>query len=383
MDERSHGSPTHQSQTRLASLGWFVFVALACGHFTLRYLWKARQFLNLQAYAAGAERLPYQGRIFMSWVLHATAASTSLGPKLAHIAAHLPTGLADPYSLVLLVVNFVALLVAVFAARGTILRLTGERRFASWAALLTLYMAYFNLILPYGLDYILPYDLPSLALFSVGVWLVVSGRDVWLLPVFVLGTLNRETFCFMTIFYALYRYFELRESSSNPQSDLGRKSGLAGKNSSAPRVAWLRRAAPMVVAQAVIWLAIRLWLRHEFLGNLQDTAGGNGLFALQLGTNLKSLMKPPQWPLFLSLFGFTAPLLVWGYRWIVDVRGSRALARSIAVIVPLWVAAMFIVGVVVEVRVFNELTAFLAPAVALIVWNRWARQAGELQHGDV
>jgi len=36
---------------------------------------------------------------------------------------------------------------------------------------------------------------------------------------------------------------------------------------------------------------------------------------------------------------------------------------------------MLLVGVVIEIRVFSELTAFMMPCIALIVWNKWVRPA--------
>lgn len=330
------------------SLGWLLFALLACGHFALRYLFYSPQFLNLPLYANGGERLPYQGRILMAWLLHATAANPVLERVLGRVAVHLPSPVANPYTAVLLVVDFGAMFCAILAARGTLLHLTGSLRFASWAAFLTLYMTYFNLILDYGLTYVLPYDVLSLALFSIAVWAVVTRRDLLLLPIFVIGTLNRETFCFIPVFYVLYRYFDRRTTEGPEQA----------------RARLLRQVAPLAALQGIAWVAIRIWLRHRFVHNPID---GNGVFAFQLGKNLHSIANPPQWPLFLSLFGFTVPLLIAGYRWI----GNRALARSTAIVALLWAAAMLLVGVVVEVRVFNELTAFFVPALALIAWNLW------------
>jgi len=97
------------------------------------------------------------------------------------------------------------------------------------------------------------------------------------------------------------------------------------------------------------------------------------VFDFHLVQNVKSLLKPPQWPLYLSLFGFTLPLFFCGYRWVSD----RALARSLAVLLAVWAVAMMIVGVIVEIRVFDELTAFLVPAIGLILWNRWVLPASK------
>jgi hypothetical protein len=344
MDETSRV----ESQRRWAQLGWLAFTLLACGHFSLLYLERSPQFLNLRAYAAGTLATPFQGRILMAWLLHATAGSAHPGPILTRITSHLPEELGDPYILVILIVTYVSLLVAVLGARASLLTLTGDRRFASWAALLTIYMAYFNLATSYGLTYMLPYDVPSLAFFTLGVWLIISQRYWILLPLFAVATLNRETTCFLTIFLALYAWFSFREVQ-DPS-----------------RMRAFRRAMSHIALQTVVWFAIRLWIRHLFIHNPHEAAGG-GLFVLEFSANFRSLLKPPQWPLFLSVFGYTLPLVIVYRKWI----GKPALERSLMVLLPLWLAAMLLIGVIVEIRIFDELTAFLVPAVALILRNRW------------
>ena len=334
-------------------LGWLAFVLLACGHFSVLCCWRSQQFLDLRVYAGYGERLPYQGRVLMAWVLHVTAGNSRFRPMLSSVASILPKELRDPYIFVLLLTTFATMLVAILVTRASLLVLTGDRRFASWAALLTIYMAHFNLLAVYGLTYTLPYDVPALALFSIGVWLVLTRRYWWLLGVFTLGSLNRETFCFVTLFLALYTWFQDRQQNTAEDA----------------RANWLRRIGPHVVLQAAAWITIRVWLRHLFAHNPLESA--NGVFDFQLAKNLKSLLNPFQWPLFLSLFGFTLPLFVWGYRWI----GDRALARSTAILIALWAPAMMIVGIIVEIRIFNELTAFLVPSISLILWNRWVLPA--------
>ncbi len=334
-------------------LGWLAFALLACGHFSLLCAWRSPQFLDLRAYSGYGERLPYQGRVLMAWVLHVTAGSPHLGPAIAKAASHLPKELRDPYIFVLLITTFVTMFLAILAARASLLALIGDRRFASWAALLTIYMAYFNLLAVYGLTYTLPYDVPSLALFSIGVWLVLTRRYWWLLVAFTLGSLNRETYCFITVFLALYTWFD----------------GQQQKPVQEARTSWLKRIGPHLVLQAAVWMLIRVWLRHLFAHNPLESA--NGVFDFQLMKNLKFLLNPPQWPLFLSLFGFTLPLFFWSYRWISD----RALARSTAILLALWAPAMMIVGIIVEIRIFDELTAFLVPSISLILWNRWVLPA--------
>ena len=94
-------------------------------------------------------------------------------------------------------------------------------------------------------------------------------------------------------------------------------------------------------------------------------------FGIRLFGNLRSLTKPPQWALLLSVFGFTLPLFFAKFKKI----GDKALAHATAVVMGLWALAMLFVGVVIEIRIFSELTAFMMPCIALILWNEWVRPA--------
>jgi hypothetical protein len=252
--------------------------------------------------------------------------------------------------------------VTVLAARATLLHFTGDRRFSSWLALLALYMTYFNLAAMFGLTYLFPYDCSSLAFFGVGLWLIVTKRYWWLLPTFVVGTLNRETFFFMTVFLLLYVWFQAKRDY--PQAPWRNSQFL--------------RALPHIALQAAIWMVLRIWLHQKFLNNPKDDMLGGGLFQLQMQPNIHLMLNPLQWPLFLSLFGFTLPMFFAQYRFI----GDKALAKSTSVLMVVWLLMMFIVADFAELRVFSELTVFLAPCLGLILWNRWARPALEARVPD-
>lgn len=325
---------------------WLVCTLLLCAHFCLIYVFQSAQFLNLRAYAAGQAPLPYQGRVLMAYVLHLTAGNPIVGGAISHLAAHFPPDYRDPFLLVIFIVNFVTLFISVLACRAVLLRLIPNRAYATWASLLVIHMTYFTVFVYKGPNYTVPYDLPSLAFFSIYVWLLFSKRYWLMLPIFALATLNRETSCFLILFMLLYGWF----SASGPQfQDAG-----------------FRRMLPHILLQSVLWLGIRLFVHHLFRFNPHpDTEGG--LFQLHLLRNLESIAKPQQWPVLFSTCGFLLPLLFASYRWI----GNEALAKSTVIIVVLWIFGMLIVGNIVEIRIFNELTVFVAPAIALIIWNRW------------
>ncbi len=329
---------------------------LACGQFTIRYVWRNAPYLDLPAYANGTGMMPFQGRVLMAWVLKATAANPHWSGVLTHMGAHLPEALQSPYAVALLIVNFFAMVVCILAGRSTLQHLTGDRTFSAWASLLLLYMAYFNLVVGYGV-FLLPYDVLSLTIFVVSVWLVIAKRYAVLTLVVAIGTLNRETVIFIPVFLALYAWFKHR---------------YANRASEASETAWAK-VLPYVAVQLLIWIALRMWIEHHFRNNPLESSMPTRWFGIRLAGNLRSLMKPPQWALLLSLFGFTLPLFIAKF----DKIGDRALAHSTAVVMVLWAIAMLLVGVVIEIRIFSELTAFMMPCIALILWNEWIRPAAQ------
>jgi hypothetical protein len=351
-----HAADQPGSMSRSAQIGWWIFVLLACAQFTIRYVWRNAPYLDLTAYANGTGMMPFQGRVLMAWVLKATAGNPHWSGVLTHLGSHLPDALQSPYSVALLIVNFIAMVVCILAGRSTLEHLTGDTTFSAWAALLLLYMAYFNLIVGYGV-FILPYDILSLTIFVLSVWLVIAKRYAALTLVVAIGTLNRETVIFIPLFLALYTWFKDRHAKEAPEAS-GRP--------------WAK-VLPYVAVQLLIWIALRMWIEHHFRNNPLEGSMPTRWFGIRLAGNLRSLMKPPQWALLLSLFGFTLPLFIARF----DKIGDRALAHSTAIVMALWAVAMLLVGVVVEIRIFSELTAFMMPCIALILWSEWIRPAAQ------
>ncbi|MBW4026406.1 MAG: hypothetical protein HIU93_03315 [Acidobacteria bacterium] len=319
------------------SLWWLIFL-LATTHFCLAYIQNDRLFLSpLDAYMQGHAMLPYQSRVLMAWVLNATATL----PALARLAAHLPDKLSNPRMLVLFISSWVSLAGSALFAWRVLVRLTGNEEYSRWASLLVIYMAYFQFPLVFGLDFLLPYDLPSLLFFSACIYAVICDR-MWLFyPAFFVGTFNRETICMATLFLVLWRWQQISQN---------RKHQLI--------------LAAHVAAQAALWLAVKLYLRHKFANN--PIEHGSEHFYYKLAYNLRELSKPQQWPVIFSIFGFTTPLVL-GWRRAMQNPAMEAGIYMAAA----WVVVMLLVGVVVEIRVFTELIAYMAPAAGLILYRKF------------
>jgi hypothetical protein len=322
---------------------WYAAILIVSAHFSLSYVGRQQSFLDLRTYTAGACVIPFQYRTLVAWIFRALVSNHFF---LA-VARHAPAAYHDPYLFASLLVSFLSLIGCVAATADTIKRLTGAIEFSRWSAFLVIYMSYFNLIMMYTLTYTLPYDLPSLFFFCVGINLILRNRMWIYYPVFVAAVFNRETVCFLTVFFAAWTWFQ-------EESDTRRK-------------VW--KIMPHVLAQAAIWLAIKVYLYHLYLHNGADNSAlaTNRVFGNKLLYNLKEIVTPGQWPLFLSNFGFMAPLLIAQRRWI----GSRPFARAALVVIALWICGMMYVGVIVEIRIFTELISLIAPLIALIVYHRF------------
>jgi hypothetical protein len=252
----------------------------------------------------------------------------------------LPQPVRDPRGLILFVTSWVSIFGSVLFTWRSLTRLTKNEPYSQWASLLVLYMAYFQFPLVFGLDFFLPYDLPSLLFFCACLYCVISRRMLLFYLFFVVGTFNRETICMATLFLAIWGWEESK----------GREDTLA--------------LAGHVLTQAVIWIVIKLYLHHLFAGNLAETGGAT--FYYKLGYNLRIFLKPWEWPVLLSVFGFTLPLVLAWRKWM-----RNAAMENEIYLLAAWFVVMMMVGVVIEIRVFSELIGYMALAVGLILYHRF------------
>ena len=326
------------------TVGWLVFVFLMCLHFTFSYN-AIPDYLDLNSYTRGLSPLPYQYRMLPVFVFRLLVDR----PFILRLAHHAPRHFDSPHQIVQLGLALVSMVGTVLATCGTLRRLTGDWVFARWFSLLTVYMAYFNLAPIWGLSYSYPYDTPSLFFFSLGMYLIVSERLVLYYVMLPFAIVNRETACFLILFFLIWRGRALRE----------RLGPLSARAAGA--------LAAHGLVQTTIWLGLRRYQFYLFAKNPVDSRVGGALIRQKLQFNLHELVKPQQWPVLLSCCGFLLPALWLQRRWIKN----SGVAWSCAVILPLWFVGMMLVGVVTEIRVFSECTTFVVPALALIVHNRF------------
>lgn len=252
---------------------------------------------------------PYQYRILIPAVAH-----------LMQVALRIPI----PLGYQLLETVFLFLL---FQAFRRWLAAFMPARISQFATLALLYPLLWNYVLLGHIYW--PYDIPSIFFFTAGLVCLRERRWNLFYPLFILATLNRETSCFLSLAFLL--------------------------------IAWGRLPTKQIIGhigiQVVLWGVIKALLVRLFAHNpgsfTADMAHLNWLLLLRMGHGNLSFIR--LLPLAMGGVWLLIPL-VW--------HQQPATLKRLLWIVPPFVAGMSIVGVLDEVRIYNELVPILlAPAL--------------------
>lgn len=185
-----------------------------------------------------------------------------------------------------------------------------------------------------GLYY--PYDIPSLTFFTVGIILFLQKKWIWFYPVFILACLNRESACFITL-GGFILTFQIGESKF---VDILKSN---------------RRMISQVIAQAGIWLALRLILSYAFRNNpgeFFEQPHSMFDFIAKIGSGEAHwAMNNPRW--FLTLFAgvWVVPFLYWK---ILNSSAKRFLLLGL-----IYLVVLIFRSNMMETRVFNELNVIV------------------------
>ena len=284
-------------------------------------------YLSLPKYAAGIERMPFQGRMLMMWPMQWAENSS----WLQHWTNGRP-GMKTPELFVIALTALLSLTATGVLVTLMFRRIPSAQRlpYMPYATLLVICIFNFCLI-PYSF----PYDLPSLAFFTLGVYLIYTRRFWGLLALFPIATLNRETTLFLIPLLAL--------------DTMAERDGLVWER--------LRDTGLLlkVASLSVIWIGLQIYVRHRFAGNVTEMGP-------RVLTNVKIIANPSYWPKLFSGCAFLLPFIVLLRRRIEDVR-----IRAYVWIVPVWCAFMFFYGLLLEVRIYGELSGLVAVAATLIL----------------
>ena len=330
-------SPSRTTDLRV-SAAMIVLYACTALQFVRFYTVSATFYLNLPAYLAGKERLPFQYRVLPALLIRGLYALHILRTTGMHTKGAFTAERAPLY--ILSLVGFVAAALFTQALYNALTR-TRSLQYLVFPVLLYTMMWTYSVHVEANFSY--PYDFLSVAFFAAGLYFIVKRHFLPLLAVLALGTFNRET----TLF--LIGIFILDAASTG----LTTPSRNWWHRFSPKQVPWLRAALLLGV-----WLGIKLWLGHHYAGNDRSED------YVRLRDNIGEL-KPRLWPALLNTCGFMLPVVLL-FR--ADIKPLRY--RNYLWILPVWFAAMFYAGVIVETRIYGEFCPYVAVALALILENR-------------
>ena len=232
----------------------------------------------------------------------------------------------------LMLVTFVAILLSVWAAQKIDRMYWPKARvpLLPFAVLIVVFFFDFYLSVPYSF----PYDPVSMMFLGWGLYLVLTDKFWWLLPLFAVATWNRET----TVFLILAR-------AAIALSREGR---------------WKLRAVKMRDVLEIgllcgVWVAIELALHHKYAGNATEAGA-------RITGNLHNMLRPVLWPAILSGSAFLMPWIYWRRDLI-----SAARLRACVLVLPLWVLMLLCVGQILEVRIYGDIAVFIAVCAAAIL----------------
>ncbi len=303
-----------------------VLLLLATVHCVASLFFVNYSYLDLKAYAAGTERMPYQGRMGMVPVLRLAERSPRFVAMTARLDRSLASHTRSAFKSVSVeeLASMIAAMVSLLASVG-VAAVYGWKRFrAAWwlPPALLLGMLYVTQCARYETTLWYPYDLPHAALFGTACVLVLEGAWIPVLLLFLIDMPMRETGIFLV-----------------PVC-------LA--------VGWargqIRQAAAVSGLMAAAWIPFRAYLRHRYAGNPSE-------LGIHYHTILAMIVRPEHWPQIASAFGFLlVPLCL----------GSGVLSRTQRAFL-VGAAPGFLVtlgfGVWPETRIFGE---WLLPAAVLL-----------------
>jgi hypothetical protein len=316
-------------------------VQVAGCYFTL-----VRPYINTSMYEAGAERLPFQTRVLMMplmrWAHHSQWAAASAA-FLSH-SRFWYLKPAEPEAMVQLWINIASLMAAGYATQQIY---RGARESSGTPSGFLEPFVYPLFLMLCAVQYILHtiqnfrflYDLPGVAFFAVGLYLIYFRRHPLLFAgLFVIATLNRETTLLLLPFYML--------------SEATRGANFAWKKTISPA------ALSVVVPLAALWLSWHFYIFHVFKHNISE-------YYPRVSLNLYTLVHPRYWPQLLSAGGYVLPFLILFRKRIADPQ-----LRAWLWVLPLWLGFMFFWGILVETRVFGELISYLTCIAMLVAEDR-------------
>ena len=314
--------PTHYRRHKVLICALLFLAAVQCGRASFQV---NVSYIDLQRYAAGTERMPYQGRIGMEpivrWaednpLLIRSAAVINDALQRTPQHASQPETLG-PEKLICLLLGCVAVVVMTFAATAYTTRHLPELWWMG--GVVTLAILYTSYAARAELNFWYPYDLPHFALFGLATLCILEGWWPAFFALFLIDTPVRETSVYLLLLASV--------------------------------VAWQRGQRYLVAWTAaaffLFWLPVRLWIGHHFAANLSET----GIRPIGI---LHAVFNPLHWPQLLSAGGYLfLPM------WLARKYLARDQQWFLYAALPC-LAVTLAFGMWYETRIFGEWTLSLA-----------------------
>lgn len=315
-----------------AVYGVYALFLFACYAVVRVYTLGSTHYLVLADYMAGQERLPFQKRMLPMLLLE----QMEKIPLPRALLEGRKSIFAHQDLLCMFVLDLSAFVIAAMATLWLYRRVAPHGRFGLLVFPIFIYVTIWTYVMHTEQNYYYQYDLMSLAFFTVGLCLVYARRFTALLAVVAIGSLNRETTLFLIVIFVL-------------------DGCVPAIGATVSRPAWRTLPWKKIAVLLSTWLVIKgvLDARYALNDRSEDY--------FRLWENLRRL-GPQHWAELLGGCGFLLPIVFLLRRRIPDSR----IALWIWV-VPCWVGVMFVYGVVIETRIYGELSGLVAVASALLL----------------
>ena len=322
---------------RTLTITLIVVNTLATIHVVWFYVYCVISYMDISRYEVGMERMPFQARLLMQMPLrfaHSSPFFIFLAKVLSWTTTWLPR-YASPEDVMEAAVGLIGVAAAGLVARDMYRRRSRTRLLSAFVYPIALLMVACSYCLVSSAFFRYVYDLPSLGLFSLGLYVIYRKYSpILFAAVFVVATINRETSLFLLYFFVT--------------------SACVVDN----RVVWRRalqfRTAATTILLAAFWLGWSFWVSHHFAGRPTERLN-------RIAPNIVTLFFPFVWPQLAGVAAYTLPFLVLFRKRIHDQE-----LRLWFNVLPLWFAFMFRFGLLVEIRLYGELIPILACCTALL-----------------
>lgn len=318
-----------------------LFNLLATIHIVGFYVNRVPSYLDLKRYEAGLERMPFQGRLLMEYPLrwaHSSSALISLAAWVNSMRVWVPRTVL-PEDFVEGAIYLASIVIAGMVACDLYRLHSRRRQLSTYVYPLVLVMVAGSYCMG-GMNFFrYVYDLPSLGLFSIGLYLIARRRHPALFAaLFVVATINRESSLFLLLL--------LVASSVMVQGKIEWRRALNWKSGGT------------AVVLAIFWVGWRIWTERHFAG--LHVESGPGVFL-----NFACLLVPLFWPQLAGIAAYTLPAIL-----IFRKEIHSAELRLWLCVFPLWFACMMYFGVILEIRLFGELIPLFACTAMLLAEER-------------